>query len=1049
MVVTRPVVIPVITRDDATRGLKTIGGNVDKLAARTVQANKAVADSNKAIASQVGSLSTSNMSLRKSQLAVIAAQERYANVAKNSKATVGQLASAQSSLIGSQQRLAKATDSTSKSAETATRNSGRMRLAAAAAGIAIVAGARAAIQAATDQNKANAQTEAVIKSTGGAAHVTAQQVSELSGKLSEQTGIQDDVIQGGANMLLTFTNIRNEAGKGNDIFNQTTKVVTDMSVALGQDFKSSAIQVGKALNDPIKGMTALQRVGVSFSAEQVTTIKRLQETGHTLEAQKLILTELNKEFGGSAAAQATAADKMSAKWNNLQEQIGNKLLPAFNGVLSVASTLIDVFSQYSGVLVPLVAVLGVTAVAVWAVNKASWAWVQTQKALVTVLGETRVAALGAVAGPLAAAAAAFAGLMIGAKLLTDAISGADEAMIKAGSRGIKDFNTSLMQSGGVFDTNTQKILANTLVTGGYVDKAAKAGISVRDLTAGVTGNDAAMQNLVETWRASGAPSDATIGSLRRIHEQFQAGTASGLANADAQNRVNGAVKAMGAGMDAGSIAIAKQNEFLKANNLTVETAKAKYDAAVTSAYSLTAQLGYMSTALDQLSGKTITSTLGQLQLTDSLGTEADHWAATREQVKQHSTSLDINTVDGRANREWMLQHIQAINTQAIAYATATGSVGKGTTALGTNTGAMRTAMLQAGFTTTQVDALIRKYAATPKDVETSIRQQGAQAVQQSLQDLEYWLHRIADPNWAAHIDIIAGANAAQGGHPAAAGGLIVGRGGPTADRNLIAASNGEYVVNAAATAQNLSLLDAINNRNRIKTYAAGGLVGHLNLSDASAIHVDISNAIQKAKSAFISSSTGPALSGNISALQQYAASLFGQYGWSVASQLQSLINLWNGESGWNSNAVNASSGAWGIPQSLPGDKMASAGADWRTNGATQIRWGESYIASVYGSPAAAWSAWLSRSPHWYGSGLTPTVFRRPTLIGVGDRGPETVSVTPGRGGGGFGDVHVHAGAISVYAAAGQDPRQIARMAVAQLRQMIDDERRRAAKGRRA
>ncbi|HZC50888.1 MAG TPA: hypothetical protein VE441_00110 [Mycobacterium sp.] len=129
------------------------------------------------------------------------------------------------------------------------------------------------------------------------------------------------------------------------------------------------------------------------------------------------------------------------------------------------------------------------------------------------------------------------------------------------------------------------------------------------------------------------------------------------------------------------------------------------------------------------------------------------------------------------------------------------------------------------------------------------------------------------------------------------------------------------------------------------------------------------------------------------ALQQFAASLFPRYGWS-SSQLGPLVSLWNGESGWRWNALNGSSGAYGIPQALPASKMATAGADWRTNPATQIRWGESYIASVYGSPAAAWSTWLSRSPHWYANGGT---IPPNTTFTVGERGFEGgVSDSQGR-----------------------------------------------------
>ena len=82
-------------------------------------------------------------------------------------------------------------------------------------------------------------------------------------------------------------------------------------------------------------------------------------------------------------------------------------------------------------------------------------------------------------------------------------------------------------------------------------------------------------------------------------------------------------------------------------------------------------------------------------------------------------------------------------------------------------------------------------------------------------------------------------------------------------------------------------------------------------------------------------------------------SMLGSYGWS-ASQFSCLDSLWAHESGWSATAANPD-GAYGIPQALPGSKMASAGADWQTNAATQIRWGLGYIKGLYGSPCGAWS----------------------------------------------------------------------------------------------
>lgn len=94
---------------------------------------------------------------------------------------------------------------------------------------------------------------------------------------------------------------------------------------------------------------------------------------------------------------------------------------------------------------------------------------------------------------------------------------------------------------------------------------------------------------------------------------------------------------------------------------------------------------------------------------------------------------------------------------------------------------------------------------------------------------------------------------------------------------------------------------------------------------------------------------------NPTAAEATAKSMLASFGFSTSTQWPCLYDLWQRESGWNVYAENAASGAYGIPQSLPGDKMASAGADWQTDAATQIRWGLGYIKSVYGTPCGAWA----------------------------------------------------------------------------------------------
>ena len=109
-------------------------------------------------------------------------------------------------------------------------------------------------------------------------------------------------------------------------------------------------------------------------------------------------------------------------------------------------------------------------------------------------------------------------------------------------------------------------------------------------------------------------------------------------------------------------------------------------------------------------------------------------------------------------------------------------------------------------------------------------------------------------------------------------------------------------------------------------------------------------------------STRPSGPANPSGAQAIARDMLAQRGWGD-DQFGCLVSLWDRESGWNVYASNSSSGAYGIPQALPGSKMATAGDDWQTNPATQISWGLGYITSRYGTPCGAWDA--SESQGWY------------------------------------------------------------------------------------
>ena len=184
--------------------------------------------------------------------------------------------------------------------------------------------------------KVMAQTEAVVKSTGGAAGLTATEIQGMASSLEGMTTFADDAIQSMQNILLTFPEVKG------DTFREASEAILDMSTALGSDLQGAAIQVGKALQDPINGVTALRRVGVNFSEEQQKVIKGLVETGRAAEAQKLILAELAKEFGGSAAAAAGTFDGQMKQLQNTLNNVAEGVGQAFVPVLKEAAAALDV-----------------------------------------------------------------------------------------------------------------------------------------------------------------------------------------------------------------------------------------------------------------------------------------------------------------------------------------------------------------------------------------------------------------------------------------------------------------------------------------------------------------------------------------------------------------------------------------------------------------------------------------------------------------------------------------------------------------------------------
>ncbi len=169
-------------------------------------------------------------------------------------------------------------------------------------GAAVGATIGAAVQEFRQMTVVGAQTAAVLKATGESANVTAGQVDALAQAQLKLTGTDDELVKQAENVLLTFRGIRNEVGAGNDVFTRSVKAVQDISSVFGTALTGSAVQLGKALQDPIRGVTALRRSGITLSQSQRDLIKNLVETGRTFTAQKIILGEVERQVGGTAEA---------------------------------------------------------------------------------------------------------------------------------------------------------------------------------------------------------------------------------------------------------------------------------------------------------------------------------------------------------------------------------------------------------------------------------------------------------------------------------------------------------------------------------------------------------------------------------------------------------------------------------------------------------------------------------------------------------------------------------------------------------------------------
>ena len=209
---------------------------------------------------------------------------------------------------------------------------------AATAGIgAIVGGLTLSVTAAGEAEAVNAKLAQILETTGAGAFITQEAINGLSSEIMGYSGQSDEAVNSAATLLLTFSGLSNEAAIQSGIFERSVKATADMAALMGGDASGAAIRLGRALDNPATGMTALQRSGVSFTESQKATIAAMVESGDTLGAQAELLRVVESQVGGVAAAYGDTLpgqmDRATQAAGELAESVGSDLVPAIAGAV--------------------------------------------------------------------------------------------------------------------------------------------------------------------------------------------------------------------------------------------------------------------------------------------------------------------------------------------------------------------------------------------------------------------------------------------------------------------------------------------------------------------------------------------------------------------------------------------------------------------------------------------------------------------------------------------------------------------------------------------
>jgi hypothetical protein len=339
----------------------------------------------------------------------------------------------------------------------------------------------AAVRAAEEAQQANNRLDAVAKSMnlfGAATNTVTDRLKAFAETNERSLAVDADIIKATQAKLLTFKNLAVTADEVGGAMDRATLAAIDLAAAGFGSAETNAVQLGKALQDPIKGITALARSGVTFTEQEKEKIKALVASGKLLQAQNLILTAIETQVGGTAEATATGSQKMALAFLAMQDALGEALMPVFEAFVPLVTDLFGFLAQNSGVVMIITTAMAALAVAILAVNFALNANpIVKVITLIGILATGVVLLINYLVGLSGGWAKLFEGLQKGLaavgsffKTVFDAISNLVTAVINGLATRFENFiNTIISGLNGIISLANAALSLVSTVTGGAVN----------------------------------------------------------------------------------------------------------------------------------------------------------------------------------------------------------------------------------------------------------------------------------------------------------------------------------------------------------------------------------------------------------------------------------------------------------------------------------------------------------------------------------------------------------------------------------------------------